>query len=88
MKEVYRFFVNGDIVFGKIFRDKMLFKCENYYRLRILLGVVYFMVVVDLFQKYIVLDFYVEEFVKQFILIDVKNFYNIEILEIFVWGKE
>lgn len=74
MKEVYRFFVNGDIVFGKIFRDKMLFKCENYYRLRILLGVVYFMVVVDLFQKYIVLDFYVEEFVKQFISNRCKEF--------------
>lgn len=49
MKEVYRFFVNGDIVFGKIFRDKMLFKCENYYRSRIFLGINYFMFFLDLF---------------------------------------
>lgn len=64
MKEVYRFFVNGDIVFGKILRDKMLLKCDNYYKLRFFSSIILFIFFMDLVQRYIVLDFNVEDFVK------------------------
>lgn len=48
MKEVYRFFVNGDIVFGKILRDKMLLKCDNYYKLRFFSSIILFIFFMDL----------------------------------------
>lgn len=88
MKEVYRLLVNGDIVLGKILRDKMLPKCDNYYRSRSPSGGVHPMVVVDPTQKYTVLDFHAEDLAKQLTLIDAKNFHNIEIPEILSWGKE
>ena len=31
MKEVYRLVANGDLYIGKILRNKMLQKCDNYY---------------------------------------------------------
>lgn len=87
MKEVYRLLVNGHVVLGKILRDKMLPKCENYYRSRSLSGFVH-PVFPDPTQKYTVLDFHAEELAKQLTLIDAKNFHNIEIPEILAWGKE
>lgn len=88
MKEVYRLLVNGDIVLGKILRDKMLPKCENYYRSRTSSGINHPMPPLDPSQKYTVLDFHAEELAKQLTLIDAKNFHNIEIPEILAWGKE
>ena len=88
MKEVYRLLVNGDVVLGKILRDKMLPKCENYYRSRTASGTVHPMISVDPSHKYTVLDFHAEELAKQLTLIDAKNFHNIEIPEILSWGKE
>lgn len=89
MKEIYRLLVNGDIVLGKILRNKMLPKCENYYRSRSSSAVVPPMIPVDSSsQKYTVLDFNAEDLAKQLTLIDAKNFHNIEIPEILSWGKE
>lgn len=87
MKEVYRLLVNGHIVLGKILRDKMLPKCENFYRSRSPSAFVH-PVTVDPSQKYTVLDFHAEELAKQLTLIDARNFHNIEIPEILAWGKE
>ena len=87
MKEVYRLLVNGHIVLGKILRDKMLPKCENYYRSRSPSAIVH-PTIPDPSQKYTVLDFHAEEMAKQLTLMDAKNFHNIEIPEILAWGKE
>ena len=87
MKEVCRLLVNGHIVLGKILRDKMLPKCENYYRSRSPSATVH-PVIPDPSQKYTVLDFHAEELAKQLTLIDARNFHNIEIPEILAWGKE
>lgn len=88
MKEVYRLLVNGDIVLGKILRDKMLPKCENYYRSRSPSAHVHPVIILDPSRKYSVLDFHAEELAKQLTLIDARNFHNIEIPEILAWGKE
>lgn len=87
MKEVYRLLISGHVVLGKILRDKMLPKCENYYRSHSLSMPVYH-VVPDPSQKYTVLDFHAEDVAKQLTLVDAKNFHNIEIPEILSWGKE
>ena len=88
MKEVYRLLVNGDVVLGKILRDKMLPKCEHYYRSRSSSSVIPPTIPIDPTQKYTVLDFHAEELAKQLTLIDARNFHNIEIPEILAWGKE
>ena len=87
MKEVYRLLVNGDIVLGKILRNKMLPKCENYYRSRSPSNNVPH-VSDSLSQRYTVLDFHAEDLAKQLTLMDAKNFHNIEFPEILAWGKE
>lgn len=87
MKEIYRLLVNGHIVLGKILREKMLPKCEHYYKSRSPPTNVH-PVIPDPSQKYTVLDFHAEELAKQLTLIDAKNFHNIEIPEILAWGKE
>lgn len=88
MKEVYRLLVNGDIVLGKILRDKMLPKCDNYYKSRSPSSNTSPTLPMDPAQRYTVLDFNAEDLAKQLTLIDARNFHNIEIPEILAWGKE
>lgn len=88
MKEVYRLLVNGDIVLGKILRDKMLPKCDNYYKSRSPSSNTPPTLPMDPAQRYTVLDFNAEDLAKQLTLIDARNFHNIEIPEILAWGKE
>ena len=87
MKEIFRLLVNGHIVLGKILREKMLPKCEHYYRSRSPSSIIH-PVIPDPSQNYSVLDFHAEELAKQLTLMDAKNFHNIEIPEILSWGKE
>lgn len=87
MKEVYRLLVNGDLVLGKILRDKMLPKCDHYYRSRTASANSPKPEPAPS-SKFNILDFHSEDLAKQLTLMDAKNFLAVEMPEILAWGKD
>ena len=90
MKEVYRLICNGDLYVGKILRNKMLPKCDNYYnRSRSPSSPISPLPTTPLPKTgCTILDFHSEELAQQLTMIDAANFGAIEIPEILAWGKE
>lgn len=87
MKEVYRLVSNGDLYIGKILRNKMLQKCDNYYnRDRSISSAAVHLP--NSPRAPTIFDFHACEMAQQLTLIDATNFAAIEIPEILAWGKE
>ena len=86
IREVYRHLINGHLIVAKLLRDKMLPKCEKYYRKSHLVS--HPNPKKEINTKSSLLDFQSEDLAKELTLLDAKNFHAIDLPEILAWGKE
>ena len=86
IREVYRHLINGHLVVARLLRDKMLPKCENYYKTTQLVS--HPNPKKEGESKCSILDFQSDDLAKQLTLLDAKNFHAIDFPEILAWGKE